>query len=122
MLVFSALALTLMAAVELGVPTAGPFTIIGSFDLLATCHFARASIRRIWRLHWFAPGRARWWLELAALDWTLCMGAGVFALTHGPAAAALPAWQQLVVIIAWYGAIHLVLPFLALTIVGFALG
>jgi hypothetical protein len=122
MAVFSALALTLMGAVELGVPTAWPFTIIGSLDLLATQHFARASLRRIRRLGWLAPRRARWWIELAALDWTLCMSTAVFALTHGQAAAALPAWLQVVVAVAGYCAPRLFVPFLALSILGFGVG
>ena len=122
MLVFSALALTLMGAVELGVPTAWPFTIIGIFDLLATQHFARGSFRRIRRLGWLAPARARWWIELSALDWTLCMSGGVLALTHGQAAAALPAWQQAVVAVAGYCAACLFFPFLALTVLGFVVG
>jgi hypothetical protein len=122
MAVFSALALTLMGAVELGVPTAWPFTIIGSLDLLATQHFARTSFRRIRRLRCLAPARARWWIELAALDWTLCMSTGVFALTHGQAAAAPPAWQQDVVAVAGYCAAGLFVPFLALTVLGFAVG
>ncbi len=108
MLVFSALALTLMAAVELGVPPAWPFTII------ASSIFWRRSISREDRfaestVGWLAPARARWWIELSALDWTLCMSTGVFAFTHGQAAAALPAWQQVVLAVAGYCAARLFL-------------
>jgi len=120
--VFSMLALTMIAAFELGLPMAWPLTIIGVIDLLVTQHFARRSLRRIRRLGMLGPTRGRWWIELAALDWTLCISGGIFALTHGHPAAALPAWQRAFVNFAWDCAAHLFYPFLALPVVGFLLG
>jgi len=122
MLIFGMLGLTMMATVEFGVPVAWPLTIIGTLDLLVTQHFVRRSVRRIWRLGWLGPTRARWWIELSALNWTLCMSGGVCALTHGKAAAALPAWQQAFVAFAMHCTTGLFFSFFALTILGFAIG
>ena len=122
MLVFGMLGLIMIAAVEFGLPMAWPLTIIGTIDLVATQHFVRGSLRRIRRLGIRGPTRARWWIEVAALDWTLCISGGVFAFTHGNPAAALPAWQQAFVAFALGCAAHLFFPFLALAVVGFLLG
>ncbi len=122
MLAFSLLALTMIAAVGLGMPLAWPLSIIGVIDLFVTLHFIRGFVGRIWRLGILGPTRARWWIEIAALDWTLCMSCGVFFITHGNPALALPAWQQAFADLAFAGMGHLFPPFLAFTVVGFLLG
>jgi hypothetical protein len=60
-------------------------------------------VRRLRRMGWFAPTRGRWWIELAALDWTLCIAGGSFWIVRNMAAgglgwgnAVLPAVQQLI--------------------------
>ncbi len=82
--VFSAFALALMAFAALGLPMAWPLAVVGALDLGVTFHFVRWSLPRIRRLGMLGPTRARWWIETAALDWTLCISIGVFAITTKP--------------------------------------
>lgn len=120
--VFSALALAMIAAFELRVPIVWPLALIGAVDLVAVQHFVRGASRRIRMLGIPGPTRARWWIEAAALSWTLCMGCGVLAVTHGHHAAPLPAWQGALLAVAWNCAGYMFVAFLVLTIVGFLLG
>jgi hypothetical protein len=107
--VFSTFALLLLAAVEFGLPMMWPLAIVGCLDLLATHHFLRWSLPRIGRLGPLGPTRARWWIEAAALDWTLCVSIGVFGITRAFPAVLAPAK-------------YLLFLFFALAGIGFALG
>ena len=70
----------------------------------------------------YGPTRARWWIELAALDWTLCVSGFLFCIAHGLPAGMLPAWQQWCVDLAWHASRRLIVPFFVLTIVGYIFG
>lgn len=54
--------------------------LVSAIFLVCSRKLIARSVRRIRRMGWFAPTRGRWWIELAALDWTLCMAGGCFWL------------------------------------------
>lgn len=68
-------------------------------DVLVAIHFLRRSARQMRKLGPSGPLRARWWIEFAALNWTLCISLGVFVLFHGGAWNHVPlfhdAWRCL---------------------------
>jgi hypothetical protein len=70
-------------------------TVVGIADFIVAWHFVHWSQRRIRRMGIVGPSRARWWIELAALDWTLCLSSGIFWVTHGLFAGMLPPWLQM---------------------------
>ena len=107
--VFSTFALLLVAAVEFGLPMAWPLAVVGCLDLFAAHHFLRWSVPRICRLGPLGPIRARWWIEAAAFDLTLCVSLGVFGISR-----ALPIVME--------PAKYLLFLFFVLAVVGFALG
>lgn len=118
---FVALALSLVAAFKLGAPD-WPVLVISAIDLFVTVHLVQRIVRRIGRLGTSGPSRARWWFELAALDWTLLVSAGLFWIAHGKFAAALPAWQQLFLAVAAECAEYLYIPFFVFAAIGIFLG
>ncbi len=120
--VFSALALAILVVSVFGLPKAGSFALIGCIDLLATKRFVRQSVSRIRKLGVVGAFRARWWIEIAALDLTLAMSLAVFAVTHFLGGGALPAWQFAVVEAVYRSARYLFGFFLVLAAAGFALG
>lgn len=120
--VFSALALAIVVVSVFGLPKALSFALIGCIDLLATKRFVRQSVSRIRKLGVLGLLRARWWIEIAALDLTLAMSLAVFAVTHFLGGGALPAWQFAVVEAAYRSARYLFGFFLVLAAAGFALG
>jgi hypothetical protein len=122
MMVFSSLALTMMAAVEFGASTVWPLALIGAVDLVATQHFVRGASHRIWMLGMLGPTRARWWIEAAALSWTLCMSCGVFGITQGNLGGPQLAWQGAFLAVARDCVEGLFVAFIASTVVGFLLG
>jgi hypothetical protein len=122
MFVFSLFAAAIVAAFELGVPVSWTLTLVGVVDALLTQHFLRGALRRMRRLGWFRPTRARWWIELAALDWTLCLSLSLFGLTLGKGAAGLPAWAQNVMGFSFVFVKGLCVAFFALTMLAFAIG
>ena len=122
MFVFSMLALAMIASFEVGMPMAWPLPVIGAIDLLATQYFVRRSLRQIRKLGLLGPTRARWWIEVAALDWTFCISTGLFAVTHVNPAAVLPGWQNALITVGLDCAEYLFFAFLVLTPVGFFVG
>lgn len=120
--VFSALTLAVLVVSVFGLPKAISFALIGCVDLLATKRFVRQSVSRIRKLGVLGVLRARWWIEMAALDLTLAMSLAVFAVTHFLDGAARPAWQFALVGAAYRSARYLFGFFLALAAAVFALG
>jgi hypothetical protein len=121
MLVFSSLAVTLMASAALRIPMTWPLSVIGALDLVATRHFAWTGVRRVLRLGITGPTRPRWWIELAALDFTLLMCCGCFVAVHGNAAL-LGGWQMWPVTVAFSSSKYLVVAFLVLSTAAYLLG
>jgi hypothetical protein len=70
---------------------------------------------------WFAPTRGRWWIELAALDWTLCIAGGSFWIVKG-AALGGPGWGNAVLLVAGYLTGWTFCAFFPLTIAGYIVG
>jgi hypothetical protein len=113
MLVFSSLAVTLMAGAWLGLPIAWAISVIGVLDLLATAYFVSTGIRRVWRLGVAGPMRPRWWIEIAAIDWTLIMSCGCFVAVHR---------KNWLVELAFTGTTYLLPAFFVFAIAGYLLG
>ncbi|NLS98009.1 MAG: hypothetical protein GXX96_38225 [Planctomycetaceae bacterium] len=115
MLVFSALGVAFpfifFFAVFVGIPMGWILVAIGCIDFFAAKYVLGGSIPRIKRMGLFGPTRARWWIEMAAVAWTLCMSLAVFALAQmqlfGPAAT---------------GAWNFLLLFVSMTMIGYTLG
>jgi len=120
--VFSALMVAIAVVSVFGLLKAASFALIGCIDLLATKHFVRQSVSRIRRLGVLGVLRARWWIEIAALDLTLAMSLAVFAVTHFLGGAAGPVWQFALIDAAYRSARYLFGLFLVLAAAGFALG
>lgn len=115
MLVFSALGVAFpfifFFAVFVGIPMGWVLVAIGCVDFFAAKYVLGGSIPRIKRMGLFGPTLARWWIEMAAVAWTLCMSLAVFALAQmqlfGPAAT---------------GAWNFLLLFVSTTVIGYTLG
>lgn len=121
MLVFSLLALAMMAWLEIGIGVAWGVCLISTLDVILTQHFVRRAIRQIRRLGVFGPTRARWWIELSALVWTLCFSCEVFFLAQASGLALQP-WPALVLDVVMACGKFLFFAFLVLTVVSFLLG
>lgn len=115
MLVFSALGVAFpfifFFAVFVGIPMGWVLVAIGCIDFFAAKYVLGGSIPRIKRMGLFGPTLARWWIEMAAVAWTLCMSLAVFALAQmqlfGPAA---------------WGAWYFLLFFVAMSAIAYTLG
>jgi hypothetical protein len=119
--IFSGLALFVMLTVRVRVGMDWALAVASVIDLLVAQHFVRRFGRRLRRLGLFGATRARWWIELAALDLTLCFSSGLFSLAHRNGQV-LPAWQQVMVDGASQTMELLSYPFLGFTIVAYMLG
>ena len=56
--------------------------IFSVVDLFVTSHFVRRYISRLKALGLRGPSLPRWWIEAAALNWTLVAGSAMFAIAH----------------------------------------
>ena len=121
-LVFSMLGLLLFCWFQLKVGLAWGITLIGLLDTVAALHFLRRSQRQLLRFGVFGPTRARWWIESAALSWTLCMSCGLFSVTQANGAVALPLIQAACIELAFQAAKWSFYAALVLTCVGFLVG
>lgn len=105
-----------------GLPLGRLLPVMSLLDLFVTWQFLRRSLPRIRRLGWSGPLRARWWIEAAALDWTLVCSSGLFWLAHSLPKANLPPWQAACVWFAlWIGLVSFVW-FFVFAVTGYALG
>ncbi|MBP90330.1 MAG: hypothetical protein CMJ64_27100 [Planctomycetaceae bacterium] len=121
-LVFSILPLLLICWAELEIGLAWGITVVGLLDTVATLYFLRRSRRQILRLGVFGPTRARWWIEVAAVCWTLCMSCAIFSVSQANGAIALPLFQAAWVDLAFQASGWFFWASLVLTIVGFVVG
>jgi hypothetical protein len=120
--VFSGLALALMTAANFRLPFGLVFSVAAAVGLLIAERFSHWPVRQIWRLGLRGPTRARWWVELAALTWTLCFCGGLFWLAHGIGAAALPGVIELIVSAVATGTKYLFAAFFGFALAGYVLG
>lgn len=121
-LVFCVLPLLLLLWAELKIGFAWGVTIVGLFDTVATLYFLRRSQRQIVRLGAFGPTRARWWIETAALCWTLCMSCAIFCVSQGNGAVGLPVFQAAWIDLAFQASRWFFWAAMLFTTVGFAVG
>jgi len=121
MFLFSLLGIGIFASLAVGLQIDLIFAIITPLDLIVTTHVLNVHVRRLYRMGVRGPSRARWWFELAAADFTLCMSCGTFALGHGRNVAMAP-WQETVLQVCAETAYQLAVPFYLLTLTGFVLG
>jgi hypothetical protein len=122
MLVFSILGLALFAWCEFGIAIAWGLLLVAILDFAATQYFVRRSLRQVGRLGAFGLTRARWWIEVAALCWTLCFSLGLFSLAQGAPGGGVQLRALQLADIAAECAGYLYFAFFVLTVVSFVLG
>ena len=122
MTIFSLMGMGTCVWVFTGLPLGRLLPAMSVLDLLVTWHFLRRSLPRIRRMGWTGPLRARWWIEVAALDWTLVCSGGLFWLAHSLPNANLPPWQVACVWAALWGGLVAFVCFFAFALTGYAMG
>jgi hypothetical protein len=95
--------------------------VFSGLNFLIARRLAAQSLRRVYRFGVYGPLRARWWIELAAVNLLLVFCLGLFAASNG-AGAALPPWQKAVADVAFQAARILGPPFVLLSLTGYIVG
>jgi hypothetical protein len=121
--VFAGVGVCLFVGVLLGAKQAWAWAlpVFSGINVLISRRLAAQSLRRASRFGIYGPLRARWWIELAAVDLLLVFCLFLFAVSNG-AGAALPPWQKAVADFAFRATRVLGPPFLLLTVAGYIVG
>lgn len=118
---FALLGTCLGFCVAIGLDPMLPVVMGSALFLACSRKIIAQNVRRIRRMGWFAPTRARWWIELAALDWTLCIAGGSFWIVRNMAAGGL-VWGNAVLLAAQYVIGWTFCAFFPLTVAGYVVG
>lgn len=121
--VFSGMALCLIVASLVGARWAWGWAlpIFSGINVLIARRFVVQSLRRAARFGIYGPMRARWWIELAAVNLLLVFCLFLFGVSNG-VGAALPPWQKAVADFAFRATKVLGPPFPLLTFTGYVVG